>query len=65
VLLDFTFILVLDLLLVIATWCLTTIIWNNVVRDGLRVESYRAWAYLLMIIVIIANAVIIAYLLQR
>jgi len=57
--------LILDAFLMAATWLFIVLIWNNVVREGLKVRSNLAWAYLVFTIALIANAVIIAHLMQR
>jgi len=60
-----TAMLILDAFLMAATWLFIVLIWNNVIREGLKVRSNLAWAYLVFTIALIANAVIIAYLMQR
>ncbi len=60
--LSVVFILVLDEGLLSTTWFLTDSVWNNMVREKLRVTSNTTWAYLYTSVIVIANAVAIGYL---
>ena len=56
-------VLLADVILAIAIWFLVNIFWNNLVQKKLQVRSDKAWAYLLLSVVLLINAVVIV--LQR
>jgi len=61
---SFVITLFLDAILIWATWFIIITIWNNVAKEKFRVRGNLAWARLLGIVLLIANTLVIAYLLQ-
>ncbi len=51
-----------DVVLAFVTWLLVDKLWNNIVRKELQVESDKAWACLLVSVVLVINAVTIVLL---
>ena len=55
-------ILVLDVVLAVVTWAIIELVWNTIARKEFQVRSNLTWARLLGIVVVIADAVVIAHL---
>jgi len=56
--------LIMDAILALLTWLFIEDVWNNVVREKLKVRRNFVRAFFVSIIVAIANAMAIAYLMQ-
>ena len=55
-------ILVLDVVLAVVTWAIIELVWNTIARKEFQVRSNLTWARLLGIVVVIADAGVIAHL---
>ncbi len=58
------FMLALDAILAAVTWHFFACVWNNIIREGLRISNGLIWVNLWRIVIPMSNAVIIASLMQ-
>ncbi len=56
-------VLTVDVVLATMIWFLVNIFWNTTVQKKLQIRSDKAWAYLLLSVVLLINAVTIVLLL--